>query len=175
LEEGSALLKPIPEFSLRAEELNHPVVAAEHLTSLGWSRFEEIDDILLLSQRINDFLSGQFLALNIRLISFKLEFGRLYTSDLMDSQIVITDEISPDTCNLLDLKTGKRLDRQGAQDNPDEAREIYQEVARRFGLIGLEVPETPMTPGLQDILASVKPSLKRSLNRRKSPNGHNSI
>lgn len=175
LEDGSSLLKPIPEFSLRADELNNPVVAAEHLTSLGWSRFEEIDDILLLSQRINDFLSGQFLAINIRLISFKLEFGRLYTSDLMDSQIVVTDEISPDTCNLLDLKTGKRLDRQGAQDNPEQAREIYQEVARRLGLLGLDAPEETMTSGLQDILASAKPSLKRSLNRRKSPNGHNSI
>jgi phosphoribosylaminoimidazole-succinocarboxamide synthase len=175
LEEGSILLKPVPEFSLRAEELNHPVVAAEHLTSLGWSRFEEIDEILLVSQRINDFLTGQFLALNIRLISFSLEFGRLYTSDLMDSQIVVTDEIGPDNCNLLDLKTGKRLDRQGVQDNPEQAREIYQEVARRFGVLGLDIPEGTTPPAFLDISSLTKPLHKQLLNRRKSPNGHNSL
>ncbi len=175
LEEGAPLLKPVPEFSLRAEELNNPVVAAEHLTSLGWSRFEEIDEILLVSQRINDFLTGQFLALNIRLISFRLEFGRLYTSDLMDSQIVITDEISPDTCNLLDLQTGKRLDRQGVHDNPEQARNIYQEVARRFGVLGLDIPEGTIAPAFQDIISSTKLLQKRSFNRRKSPNGHNSL
>jgi phosphoribosylaminoimidazole-succinocarboxamide synthase len=93
----------------------------------------------------------------------------------MDSQIVITDEISPDTCHLLDLKTGKRLDQQGAQDNPEQAREIYQEVARRLGILGLDIPEETVTPAFQDILASTKLLHKRSLNRRKSPHGHNSL
>ncbi len=175
LEEGMPLLKPVPEFSLRNEELNNPVVAAEHLTALGWGRFEEIDDILLTSQRINDFLTGQFLALNIRLISFRLEFGRLYTSDLMDdSQIVITDEICPDTCSLLDLTTGKRLDRQGVQDSPDEAPKIYQEVARRLGVLGMDIPEGT-TPPSQDIFPKNRPLLKRPLKPKKSPHGHNSL
>lgn len=174
LEEGSSLSKPIPEFSLRNEELNYPIVAAEHLTSLGWCQFEEIDEILLTTQRINDFLTGQFLALNIRLLNFKLEFGRLYNSDLTDSRIVVTGEICLDTCNLLDVKTGKRLDRQGVQHNPEQAQEIYREVARRLGILGLEIPEVSPTLSMQDILSLTKPLYKRSLNHRKNPNGHNS-
>jgi len=175
LEEGMLLSKPIPEFSLRSKDLNHPVVAAEHLTALGWSRFEEIDDILMTSQRVNDFLTGQFLALNIRLISFSLEFGRFYTSDLMDSQIMITDELSPDNFNLLDLNTGRRLDQQGIQDYPEEASEIYQEVARRLGVLGLDIPEGIPLSASQDIFSQKRPFKKRSLKQRKNPHGHNSL
>lgn len=175
LEEGMALSKPIPEFSLRSEELDNPIVAAEHLTALGWSRFEEIDDILLNSQRINDFLNGQFLALNLRLISFTLEFGRFYTSDLMDSQIMITDALCPDTFNLLDLTTGKRLDQQGVEDNPQQAREIYQEVARRLGVLGLDMPEDMLSPISQDIFSQKNIRSKRSLKKGKNPHGHNSL
>lgn len=174
LEEGSPLLKPVPEFSLRNEELNYPIVATEHLTSLGWCQFEEMDEILLTSQRINDFLTGQFLALNMRLLNFKLEFGRFYNSDLTDSRLVVTDEICLDTCSLLDLKTGKRLDRQAVQDHPEQAQEIYREVARRLGILGLDIPEASPTLPIQDILSSTNPFYKRSLNRRKNPNGHNS-
>jgi len=174
LEEGCLLSKPVPEFSLRNKELDYPIVATEHLTSLGWCQFEEIDEILLISQRINDFLTGQFLALNMRLLNFKLEFGRLYNSELIDSRIVVTDEICLDTCNLLDLKTGKRFDRQGVQDNPGQAQEIYREVARRLGILELDTSEASPTLSIQDILSSTKPLYKRSLNHRKNPNGHNS-
>ena len=138
LEEGMSLPKPIPEFALRSRELNNPVVAVEHLAALGWGRLEEIDDILLISQRVNDFLSGQFLALNMRLISFTLEFGRYYVSDFTEPHILVIDELSPDTCNLLDLTTGERLDQQGVQNQPHMARNIYQTVASRFGLLDLE-------------------------------------
>lgn len=175
LEEGTSLAKPVPEFSFISEELGHPVVAAEHITSLGWSRFEDIDDILLNAQRINDFLNGQFLALNIRLISFTLKFGRHYTSELGDSQVMITDELSPDTFNLLDLTTGRRLDQQGVQDNPRYAHEIYQEVARRLGVLGMDVTESPLPQSSQDIFPPEKTPNKRSLKKRKKPHGHNSL
>ncbi len=175
LEEGMPLAKPVPEFSLRSRELNNPVVATEHLTALGWSRFEEIDDILLTSQRVNDFLSGQFLALNMRLISFTLEFGRFYAPDLMDSQIMITDELSPDTCNLLDLTTGRRLDRQGVQDDPEKAGKIYQEVAHRLGVLGLEHPDGIFSSTSQDIFSQHRTYNKKSLKQRKNPHGHNSL
>lgn len=142
LEDGMPLLKPIPEFSLRSEELGYPIVALEHLTTLGWSRLDEIDDILLISQRINDFLNGQFFALNIRLISFTLEFGRLYTPDLMESRVILVDEISPDTCHLLDLTTGERLDRQGLKDNPQQAQNLYQKIAHRLGILSLDTSKS---------------------------------
>lgn len=175
LEEGMQLSKPVPEFSLTSKELGNPTVAAEHLTSLGWSRFEEIDEILLTAQRVNDFLNGQFLALNMRLISFSLEFGRFYTSDLMDSQIMITDELSPDTCNLLDLTTGRRLDLQGMEDDPEEASEIYQEVARRLGVLGLDSSDGLTSASTQDIFSKQRSPNKRSLKQRKNPHGHNSL
>jgi phosphoribosylaminoimidazole-succinocarboxamide synthase len=165
LEEQTLLSKPIPEFFLRSKELGNPILAAEHLTALGWSRFEEIDDILLTSQRINDFLSGQFLALNMRLVSFTLEFGRFYPSELMDCQIILTDELSPDTCNLLDLTTGKPLGRQGIHDNPEQARGIYQEVARRLGILRPETPDLSSTS--QDIFPPTKPSARKSLIKKK--------
>jgi phosphoribosylaminoimidazole-succinocarboxamide synthase len=165
LEEGLFFSKPIPEFFLRSNELGNPIVAAEHLTTLGWSRFEEIDDILLTSQRINDFLSGQFLALNIRLISFTLEFGRFYASDLMDSQIMLTDELSPETCDLFDLRTENRLDRQGIQDNPEQALEIYQEVASRLGILGLTPPDFSSLS--QDADPSKKTPVTKLLDKKK--------
>lgn len=173
LEEGIIFSKPLHEFFLRSPELGNPVVATEHLTVLGWSRFEEIDDILLISQRINDFLTGQFLAYNMRLVSFTLEFGRLYVNDLADSQVILGGELSPDTLDLLDLTTGKRLGRHGIQGTPEEAQEIYRQVASRLGVLSLD------TLGLagpsQDSHPAPKPCMKKYLVKRKNPHGHNSF
>jgi phosphoribosylaminoimidazole-succinocarboxamide synthase len=135
LQEMGQLPQPIPEFSLRNEKLGNPFLATEHLISLGWSRLDEIDEVLMVSQRINDFLSGQFFALNIRLLSFTLEFGR--QADF-NAPLLIIDELSPETCSLFDLKTGQRLDQQGIKDNPEKSCEIYQEVARRLGVFESE-------------------------------------
>lgn len=172
LQEGLLLPKPIPEFFLRSSELGNPVVTAEHLTALGWCRFEEVDDILLASQRINDFLNGQFLMANIRLFSITLEFGRCYASNLTEPQIMLTDEISPDTCSLLDLKTGKRLDRHGVQDKPEQVLEIYQEVARRLGVLGLDLPSKKLSS--QGAGAAELAYKQILIKRRKKPHGHNS-
>ena len=146
LEEGAILPKPIPEFCLRSPDLNYPIVAAEHLTALGWGRMDEIEDILLASQRINDFLTGQFLALDIQLMSVALEFGRYYPCEFMEPHVLLIDEISPDTCDLLDLTTGKRLDRQGIFKNPGQADIIYKNIARRFGLLTSETRKTRSSP-----------------------------
>jgi phosphoribosylaminoimidazole-succinocarboxamide synthase len=175
LEDGMILSKPIPEFSIRSKQLGNPVVAAEHLTSLGWCRFEEIDELLLTSQRINDFLCGQFLALNMRLMSFTLQFGRHYPLDMMDSQIVIIDEISPDTFHALDLHTGRRLDQQGVEDDLENASEIYQEVARRFGLLGLDNLDGNMASTPQNIFSTMNSPNRRPFKQRKNPHGHNSL
>jgi phosphoribosylaminoimidazole-succinocarboxamide synthase len=174
LEDGMILAKPIPEFSYRSKELGNPVIAAEHLTALGWSRFEEIDDIIMTSQRVNDFLNGQFLALNIRLLSFTLEFGKCYTSDLMDSQLMISDEISPENCHLLDLTTGSRLDLTRMEDAPSQAHEVYQDLARKLGVLNLDTGESQSNSHSGDIFSKNLPGKKRSLKHRKKPHGHNS-
>jgi phosphoribosylaminoimidazole-succinocarboxamide synthase len=170
LQEGLLLPKPIPEFFLRSPELGNPIVTPDHLTILGWCRFEEVDDILLSAQRINDFLNGQFLMANIRLLSVTLEFGRLYASGLTDPQIVLTDEISPDTCAVIDLATGKRLDWQGVQDNPEQMQKIYQDVARRLGVLGLDTSERLSSKSSE----ASKRLYKEILMKRKKPHGHNS-
>ncbi|MBM3468622.1 MAG: phosphoribosylaminoimidazolesuccinocarboxamide synthase [Alphaproteobacteria bacterium] len=170
LEEGMILPKPVPEFSLR----NNAVVAMEHLTALGWCRFEEIDEILVACQRVNDFLTGQFLALNMRLISFTLEYGRHYASDYMDSQIMITDELSPETFKLLDLTTGQRIDIQGIRNTPEKAQSIYQEVAHRLGVFTIDPSgKMPHTPA-QDA-AQVSTPLKGTFKKRNKPHGHSSF
>lgn len=162
LKENVVLPKPIPEFSLSCEKLGQPVVSTEHLTALGWSRFEEIDDILLMSQRINDFLIGQFLALNMRLVNFTLSLGRIYTTDLEDSHVVITDALCPDTLHLFDLTTNKHFHQEEIARNPEYAQEIYQEVARRLGVFSIDSIQTPAS-----LLEA--PAIVPTFSKRKSP------
>ena len=83
--------------------------------------------------RVNDFLSGLFLGIGIKLVDFKLEFGRLYENDMM--RIVLADEISPDSCRLWDIKTGDKLDKDRFRRDLGGLVEAYQEVARRLGII----------------------------------------
>ena len=87
---------------------------------------------MALALRINDFLSGLFLGVGLRLVDFKLEFGRLWEGD--DMRIVLADEISPDSCRLWDLKTNEKLDKDRFRRDLGNVEEAYQEVARRLGI-----------------------------------------
>ena len=86
-----------------------------------------------MSLRINDFLSGLFYGIGIRLVDFKLEFGRLWNGE--DMRIVLADEISPDSCRLWDLETDEKLDKDRFRRDLGRVSEAYQEVARRLGLM----------------------------------------
>ena len=86
-----------------------------------------------IALRVNDFLSGLFLGINMRLVDFKLEFGRLYTED--DLRIVIADEISPDNCRLWDTRTNEKMDKDRFRQDLGKVEEAYQEVARRLGIL----------------------------------------
>ena len=86
-----------------------------------------------MSIRINDFLTGLFFALGIKLIDFKLEFGRLYEGE--EVRVVLADEISPDNCRLWDVKTNEKLDKDRFRRDLDRVEEAYQEVARRLGIL----------------------------------------
>ena len=110
LEEGTQLPRSIIEFYYKNDALNDPMVSEEHITAFGWATPQEIDDIMALAIRVNDFLSGLFLGVGIRLVDFKMETGRLWEGDMM--RIVVADEISPDSCRLWDIKSVRQA-RQG--------------------------------------------------------------
>ena len=93
IEEGETLPRSIIEFYYKADELDDPMVSEEHITAFGWANPAEIDDIMSLAIRVNDFLSGQFLGVGIQLVDFKIELGRLWENDVM--RIIVADEISP--------------------------------------------------------------------------------
>jgi phosphoribosylaminoimidazole-succinocarboxamide synthase len=133
LEEGHALPRSIIEFYYKNDALHDPMVSEEHITAFNWATPQEIDDIMHMAIRINDFMSGLFLGIGIKLIDFKVEFGRLYENDMM--RVVLADEISPDSCRLWDVKTNDKLDKDRFRRDMGGLMEAYQEVARRLGLI----------------------------------------
>ncbi len=133
LDEGTVLPRSIIEFCYKNDELGDPLVAEEHVTAFGWATPQELDDIMALSIRINDFLSGLFLGIGIKLVDFKLEFGRLFENDTV--RVVLADEISPDSCRLWDLQTSDKLDKDRFRRDLGGLVEAYQEVARRLGIL----------------------------------------
>ena len=133
---GTPLPRSIVEFYFKAEDRESQMVTEEHITAFGWAHPHEIDEVLALSLRINDFLSGLFLGSGLRLIDLSLEFGRLWENEQM--RIVLADEISPDNCRLWDLNTNEPMDKDRFRQNLGRVEEGYQEVARRLGIL----PET---------------------------------
>ena len=122
------------------------MVAEEHVTAFGWANPQEIDDIMSLAIRVNDFLSGLFLGVGIRLIDFKMECGRLWENDMM--RIVVADEISPDSCRLWDVTTNDKLDKDRFRRDMGGMLEAYQEVARRLGILNANERVTKTGPVL---------------------------
>jgi phosphoribosylaminoimidazole-succinocarboxamide synthase len=133
LTEGTPLPRSIVEYYYKSDELGDPMVSEEHITSFGWATPQDLDDIMALSLRVNDFLSGLFLGVGLRLVDFKLEFGRLWEGEEM--RIVLADEISPDNCRLWDIKTNEKLDKDRFRRDLGGVEEAYQEVARRLGIL----------------------------------------
>ncbi len=133
VEEGTPLQRSIVEFYLKNDELGDPMICEEHITSFGWANTQDIDDMMQMSLRINDFLSGLFRGVGLRLVDFKVEFGRLWEEEHM--RIVLADEISPDSCRLWDVDTDEKLDKDRFRRDLGGVEEAYQEVARRLGVL----------------------------------------
>jgi phosphoribosylaminoimidazole-succinocarboxamide synthase len=133
LEEGAALPRSIIEFCYKDDKLGDPLVAEEHITAFNWASTQEIDDIMALTLRINDFLCGMFGGVGITLVDFKLEFGRIWENDY--SRIILADEISPDSCRLWDTATKQKLDKDRFRRDLGDVIESYAEVARRLGIM----------------------------------------
>lgn len=133
LEEGSPLPRSIIEFYYKNDELDDPIVSEEHVTAFGWAAPPEIDDMMSMAIRINDFLAGLFIGAGIQLVDFKIEFGRLWEGEMM--RIILADEISPDSCRLWDAETKDNLDKDRFRKDMGGMLEAYQTVARRLGIM----------------------------------------
>ena len=133
LEEGEPLPRTIIEFYYKSDKLDDPMVSEEHITAFGWAHPPEIDEMMALSLRINDFLSGLFLGVGIKLVDFKIEFGRQFDNDMM--RILLADEISPDSCRLWDIASHDKLDKDRFRRDMGGLLEAYREVARRLGIL----------------------------------------
>jgi len=146
VEEGTVLPRSIIEFYYKSDELDDPIVSEEHITAFGWASPQEIDDMMALAIRVNDFVSGLFLGAGIQLVDFKIECGRLIENDTM--RIVIADEISPDSCRLWDLKTREKLDKDRFRQDLGGMLEAYREVASRLGILKENEPKRGSGPVL---------------------------
>ncbi len=134
LKEGMVLNYPLIEFYYKKDELNDPMVSENHIMNMGWADPYELEEIMSLAWRVNDYLSGLFSGLGIRLVDFKLEFGRIY-GEYDEVYILLADEISPDNCRLWDEKTNEKLDKDRFRQDLGGVIEAYQDIAKRLGLI----------------------------------------
>lgn len=130
--DGTTLPRSIIEYAYKSDELGNPAVSEEHITCFGWADPQDLDDMVGQALRINDYLSGLFLGVGLRLIDFTCEFGRLYENDQL--RVVLADEISPDNCRLWDIKTGEKFDKDRFRLGLGGVAQAYQEVARRLGI-----------------------------------------
>ena len=133
IEEGTQLPRTILEYYFKDDALGDPMISDEHIAAFGWASQEEMHDIADLAIRVNDFLCGLFAGVGIRLVDFKLEFGRVFDNDY--SRIILADEISPDCCRLWDLVSNEKLDKDRFRLDLGGESEAYQEIARRLGLM----------------------------------------
>ena len=129
LKEGDALPRTLIEYYYKSDELNDPLISEEHIYAFEWSTKEEMKIIYNMSLKINDFLSNLFLDIGIKVIDFKLEFGKL-----TNNSIVLADELSPDNFRLWDKDTSKKLDKDRFREDLGNLKDAYQEVALRLGI-----------------------------------------
>jgi phosphoribosylaminoimidazole-succinocarboxamide synthase len=144
VEEGTQLGHPMIEFCFKNDKMGDPFVSEEHIFYFRWATPHELDEIRMLTFRINDFLCGLFTGIGLRLVDFKLEFGRLFEEG--GERLVLADEISPDNCRLWDLKTGDKMDKDRFRLDLGNIEEGYREVARRLGVLPVADMEVLATP-----------------------------
>ena len=130
VEEGKALLNPTLEYCLQDDALDDPMINDYQITAIGAATKEDLATIADLTFKVNEFLKDYFLSLNIELVDFKIEFGKT-----PDGQIILADEISPDTCRLWDATTHAKLDKDRFRRDLGDVEEAYIEVAKRMGLM----------------------------------------
>lgn len=129
VEEGIVFAEPTIEFSYKNDDLHDPLINSYHALALGLATKKEIEEIKAMAFKVNDILKEYFLSLNVKLVDFKLEFGRL-----KDGTIVLADEISPDTCRFWDAGTNEKLDKDRFRRDMGGVEDAYNEMMKRvFG------------------------------------------
>jgi len=146
LEEGIPLPRTVVEFYYKKDSLDNPMVSEEHILAFGWATPQELEEMMAHAVRINDFLSGLFLGAGIQLVDFKMEFGRMWENDMI--QVVLADEISPDSARLWDIQARNKLDKDLLRQDMGELLETYREVARRLGILNENETPRPQRPVL---------------------------
>ncbi|MBZ8119069.1 phosphoribosylaminoimidazolesuccinocarboxamide synthase [Roseovarius sp. LXJ103] len=133
MDEGTQLPRPIVEYCLKDDALGDPLVTEEHIAAFGWASQQDMDDILSLALRVNDFMAGVMYGVGIKLVDFKIEVGRVYDGDFQ--RLIVADEISPDSCRLWDIETGQKLDKDVFRRDLGSLTDAYTEVAKRLGVL----------------------------------------
>ena len=133
IEDGTVLKAPLIEYCLKNDELGDPLISEEHILAFDWATKSEIETVKKMILRINDFMIGMFRGVGIKLIDFKLEFGRLKSNG--KNEVILADEISPDTCRLWDVITDKKLDKDRFRKDLGDLIPAYTEVAKRLGIL----------------------------------------
>jgi phosphoribosylaminoimidazole-succinocarboxamide synthase len=133
IQEGTIFDEPLIEYYYKNDELLDPLISKEHIDIFKWAQKKEIDKIDKYLKRINDFMVGMFRGVGITLVDFKVEFGRYKSNN--KSEIILADEISPDTCRLWDVITEKVLDKDRFRNDLGNVLDAYQDVARRLGIL----------------------------------------
>jgi phosphoribosylaminoimidazole-succinocarboxamide synthase len=131
--DGTVLKEPLLEYCLKDDKLGDPLIAEEHILAFDWASKEELTKIKKMILKINDFMIGMFIGVEIKLIDFKLEFGRIKING--KSEVILADEISPDTCRLWDSITDKKLDKDRFRKDLGDLIPAYTEVAKRLGIL----------------------------------------
>lgn len=139
--EGTPLPRPIVEFYYKDDDLGDPIVSEEHVIAFQWATQQDLDDMVALALRVNDFMSGCMLSVGIKLVDFKIEIGRIFEGDYQ--RLIVADEISPDSCRLWDTKTGEKLDKDVFRRDLGNLADAYTEVANRLGILPKNA--TPIT------------------------------
>lgn len=134
IKEGTVLRRPLIEFYYKNDDLNDPIVSDEHIFTFGWADPYELEEIVAMTWRINDYMSGLFSGIGLKLVDFKLEFGRIY-GEHGEVYIVLADELSPDNCRLWDAQTDERMDKDRYRYDLGDLIEGYQNIAKKLGLI----------------------------------------
>lgn len=128
IEEGTQLKETVLEFCYKNDDLGDPMVNLSHVRAIGIANQQEIDKISEIAYKVNEVLKEYFKSVNIQLVDFKIEFGRY------KGEIILADEISPDTCRLWDLTTNEKLDKDRFRRDLGNVEDAYEEVFKRLGL-----------------------------------------
>jgi phosphoribosylaminoimidazole-succinocarboxamide synthase len=166
IKEGTVLPRPIIEYYFKRDKDNRPMVTEDHLIAFNWVDPYELEEIVAMSYRINDYLNGLFSGVGLKLVDFRIEFGRIW-GEFGELYLFLADEISPDNCRLWDAKTNEKLDKDRFRQDLGGVIEAYQQVAQRLGL----VPQSGLIEdgAINEALAATLGEIDNELARERAP------